>query len=430
MIVTSILIVNYNQLNDVTGTARSLSKKISKRIDDYSGIKRNISGISTNRNNLSQSNYYIEKKIQKLREKVERIDNFSRAVSDFRDDVKEADKRVARRIKDDTNLFKKVNDIHISVFAYIGVGLEDLAKAWFGRDFVNMFNSAVRSIKYDIKDWYHDEGGKYYVGIVKDAAALALAILGMVSAIASGAGVFALFFAGFSLYKSVADYSYDIVAASQWKITGNRVLADRLDDSGGRELTCMISGGMMEGIAVLFDQDREEFREAGKAAGGLVYGGLQIAETIYGIKSLKNFLVGKKFSFDKFYSDLCDNAQKGSLTAQDIFLENVKDASLVKMYKDFKIQSVLVDGNGRKLEMLVNSFNNNWVKEDWHTLDGIYDNIDSIKGFIDDGIKGGKTYMYPIKFEDKIKNSIKDIGESVKKYVTIKTKITPLPISV
>lgn len=431
MIITSTLIVNFNQLNDVTGTARSLSKKLSKRIDDYSGIKRNLSGVSTSRNNLSQSNYYIEKKIQKLQEKAEKIDIFSRAVSDFSDDAKDADKRVARRIKDDTKSFKKANDISISVFAYIGVSLEDLAKAWFGRDLVNMFNSAVRSIKYEIKDWYHDEGGKYYVAIAADLAAIAVAVAGIVALVATGAGVAALFFAGFGLYNSMADFGYDIAAAHKWETTDNRVLADRLDDSGGRELTCKMSGGMMEGIAILFNQDRDEFREAGEAAGGFVYGGVQIASIIYGISSVKNFIVGKKFNFKNFYHDLKENAQNGSLMAQDIFLDNVKDSSLVKIYKDYKLfysKSVFIPEKNNFLINALDAFRNNYAIHDWNSFKGIKDNIDSIKGFIDNGIMGKNTYMFPKTFEEKIKKSITDMTNSIKNYNINSTKITPLSI--
>ena len=430
MINTSTLTINFNQLNDVTGTARSLSKKLSKRADDYSGIKRNISGVSTSRNNLYQSNYYIEKKIQKLQDKADKIDNFSRAISDFRDDVKQTDKRVARRIKDDTKSFKKANDINVSVFAYIGVGLEDLAKAWFGRDFVNMFKSAVRSIKYEIKDWYHDEGGKYYVAIAKDFVSIALSVAAIVGMVASGAGVAALFFAGFAAFNSMADFGYDIAATHKWETTDNRVLADRLDDSGGRELTCKISGGMMEGIAILFNQDRDAFRESGEAAAGFVYGGVQIASTIYSINSVKNFLVGKKFNFKNFYSDLKKNAQNGSLMAQDIFFENVTSSSIAKMYKDFKIQSVLVPGNGYKLAIITNSFKNNFVTKKWDSLSNVYANYKSIKGFIDNGIMGKKTYMFPIKFEEKIRKSIADMSNSIKNYNVNSTRITPLQISI
>lgn len=429
----STLTINFNQLNDVTGTARSLSKKLSKRADDYSGIKRNISGISTSRNNLYQSNYYIEKKIQKLQEKAEKIDNFSRAISDFRDDVKETDKRVARRIKDDTKSFKKANDINVSVFAYIGVGLEDLAKAWFGREIVNIFNSAVRSIKYEIKDWYHDRGGKYYVAIAKDFVAIALSVVAIVGLVASGAGVAALFFAGFSAYNSMADFGYDIAATHKWKTTDNRVLADRLDDSGGRELTCKISGGMMEGIAILFNQDRDEFREAGEAAAGVVYGGLQIAETIYGINKVKKFLIGKKFDFKNFYSDLKINAQNGSLMAQDIFLNNVKDSSLVKVYKDYKLfytKSIFVPQNNDALTNAWDAFRNNFAIYNWNSIKGIKKNIDSIKGFVKKGIKGENTYMYPIDFEKNIRDSISDITDSIKRYTIKKTEITPLRIAV
>lgn len=433
MIITSTLTINFNQLNDVTGTARSLSKKLSKRADDYSGIKRNISGISTSRNNLYQSNYYIEKKIQKLQEKAEKIDNFSRTLSDFRDDVKETDKRVARRIKDDTKSFKKANDINVSVFAYIGVGLEDLAKAWFGRDFVNMFKSAVRSIKYEIKDWYHDEGGKYYVAIAKDFVSIALSVAAIVGMVASGAGVAALFFAGFAAFNSMADFGYDIAATHKWETTDNRVLADRLDDSGGRELTCKISGGMMEGVAILFNQDRDEFREAGETAAGMVYGGLQIAETIYGINKVKDFLVGKKFNFKNFYSDLKINAQNGSLMAQDIFLDNVKDSSLVKVYKDYKLfysKSIFIPKNNNALTNVWDAFRNNFAIHNWNSFKGIGKNIDSIKGFVDKGIKGEKTYMYPIIFEKDIRDSISDITDSIKRYSIKKTEITPLRIPI
>lgn len=431
MINTSTLTINFNQLNDVTGTARSLSKKLSKRADDYSGIKRNISGISTSRNNLYQSNYYIEKKIQKLQDKADKIDNFSRAISDFRDDVKQTDKRVARRIKDDTKSFKKANDINVSVFSYIGVGLEDLAKAWFGRDFVNMFKSAVRSIKYEIKDWYHDRGGKYYVHLAGDivcAAIAVAAIAGML--VVSGGSAAAFFFAGFAAYKALADYQYDIAAINKYNETGNRVLADRLDDSGGRELTCKISGDMMEGIAILFEQDKEDFRKAGESAAGFVYGGVEIASLIYGINSMKNFVIGKDFSFKNFFKDLKTNAQSGNLKFQDVFLENVKSGSIAKIYKDYKIQSVFAPEGKYVFTKLFNAGKITILPNKWDTFEHITGNFETVKKYFEGGVLGKKTYLYPIKFEEKLKKSIADMSNSIKRYNMNATRITPLQISI
>lgn len=129
-------------------------------------------------------------------------------------------------------------------------------------------------------------------------------------------------------------------------------------------------------------------------------------------------------------TNLKKNAQNGSLTAQDVFFENVNSSSLAKMYKDFKIQSVLVPGNGYKLAIITNSFKNNFVTKKWDSISNVYANYKSIKGFIDNGIMGKKTYMFPIKFEEKIRKSISDMSKSIKNYGISSTRITPLQISI
>mgnify|MGYP004505903647 CR=1 FL=1 len=429
MIITGTLIVNYGKIRDVTRTAQSLSNKISRRIDDYSGIKKNIAGVGTTRNNLSQSNYFIEKKIQKLRDKSEQIGYFKAAIADFGEEAKEADKRVARRITDDTKTFKQANSIRISVFAYIGVGLEDLAKGWFGRDIVNLIEAAGRRAKYDIKDWYHDKGGKYTVNIVKDAVKVAVAIAAFAALIGTGAGLAAFFFAGFSIYSASAKFGYDVAAKHEFNTSGNRVIADRIDDSDGSELTMLICGKSAEGIALMFNQDSDEYRKNGEAIGAYLFGGLEIAQAFYNITKLKNFIFGKDFKFKALLDDIKYNSNNAKLT--ELISKNVTDSSLIKTFRDYgyyKNSTFITDKTPIDLSRF--AIANNYATKDWKSMKGIYKNIRDLKKFFTGGVMGKYTYKFPFDFKDKIDGAVTDIKDAYKDVKINKTVITPLKLSV
>ncbi|HHW47059.1 MAG TPA: hypothetical protein GXX14_00365 [Clostridiaceae bacterium] len=276
------LIVNYNELNNLTGTAKSLSKKLASRIDDYSNIRKKLDSISGG-NNINQANYFIQKKNEKLQEKKDNIDAFIKRVSDFREEAKETDKRVARRISSDTYTFRKVNNISVSFFSCMALGLEEMARFWFGRDAVNIAKTMGRNIKYAIKDWYHDRGGKYYVNIAKDLALLGLAVAAIFVFPASSVKLLPIlahyFFGIFSIVDSGATLWYDFKALSEFNRTKNRAVADRIDEMGGDEAA--------EEIAVnWFNKDAK--------TGRIFYNALSLASIAYAFgkdfKSAKNLI--------------------------------------------------------------------------------------------------------------------------------------------
>ena len=196
------LVINYWELNSVTGTAKRILNKYDKRIDDYEGIRKKLSSIdSGGRNNLNQANYFLQKKSQKIQEKRDSLNQFIISVNNFAEEAKETDRRVARRIKDDFKTFKKANNLETTFFGYLQVGLEDLAKFWMGEKVVSVLERGGRNLKYQIKDWYHEQGGKYIIEMAADVVAVVVAVGALAAAIASG-GVLAIFFAGFTLYNS------------------------------------------------------------------------------------------------------------------------------------------------------------------------------------------------------------------------------------
>lgn len=413
----SALIINYRQLNNLTSTARSLSRKLSSRMDDYSGIRKGMSGIYSSRNNISQANYFIQKKNDRLQEKKDKIDTFIIKVSDFKREAFEADRRVARRISSDTKSFKKVNNISISFFSAIGLVIENKARSWFGRDTVNAIKSSYRNIKYVIKDWYHDKGGKYIVNIVVDTAKVVLAVAAFVALVASGAGFAALFFAGFSIYNAATTYGYDIAAASTYHSTGNRSIADRIDAKGGREFAMATNGIRAEIIAMILHQDREAFRKGGEALGSLIYDGISVAAAVYSIYKIgsgaKKFFFGKDFYFRSFYQDLKTNAQTGSSTFQEILKNNITRDSVVKMFKDYKaIQDISFFDGVSKSRIVTDVFTNNFIKKEWTTISGFTSNFKTIKSIL----KGDNTYALPSKIGSTIKKGYKSFKNIIETF--------------
>jgi len=275
----STLIVNYSELSSLTSTAQSLSRKISSRIKDYDDIKNKISGMSGS-SNLSQANYFIQKKNEKLQEKKDKIDSFITRVKDFKAEAAETDKRVARRIIADTRTFKKVNNINITFFNFVGIGFEATVKSWFGRDTVNTLSRFGRNIKYVIKDFYHDKGGKYVVNVIKDFAILAISVAAIV--IFPPAGVVAGIFAGFAIYNATATLVYDVAALTDYVKTGNRSIADATDEKGGKDATRFIFGK----TAGLIGGDQEFWSDVG----GVLHSGMSVAALVYTLgKNVKSF---------------------------------------------------------------------------------------------------------------------------------------------
>ena len=260
------LVVNYNQLNEVTGCAKSLSNSLSTRINDYEGISSKLNGISTRRSNIDNANYFIRKKREQLQEKKDKVDAFRDRVSGFKTFAEDADKRVRDYIKLETKTFKKANKISPvqAVMGWLGVGVETFFKTILGADAVNWIKEKCRNIKYNFKDWYHDQGGKYILGLVVDVVLVGLAIAAVI--IFPPAGILGAVAAGFTIYKAGANAAYDIAALVNFSSSGNRSTADRLDDKGGKE-------GFQAAFGLV----------GAEGLGTLLYDGLSIFSTVYSL---------------------------------------------------------------------------------------------------------------------------------------------------
>lgn len=366
----STLIVDYNQYDSLVSTAKSMSKKISSRISDYSNIKSKMGNISTSRSNISQANYFIQKKNDMLQEKKDKIDAFEVKVTNFNTEAKSADKRVANRINSDIAALKKSKEISVSVFTYIEVGLEDLAKSWFGRDTLNSIKEFARNAKYTIKDWYHDAGGKYILNIALDVVLLALAVAVMV--VFPPATILAAVFAGFAVYNSVSSIGYDIMALNNFNKTGNRSTADAIDDKGGENTTRFVFGE----TAGLLKGDKEFWSDVG----GVVHTGMSIAGLAYTLKGdYKNFQ--KSFAgFKKVDGAFISKFGKNFF----------KPASEVSMSGIYRVQSIA--------QKVIPSFSTNsaqkvaetaWIYKNYKVYDRLTGYINIVDNDLSlDGVKG------------------------------------------
>jgi len=192
-----VLKINYSELagaiknaekaaKEADSYAEGLEKKVCKKIADLEG------GSSGNVNN---ADYFVKKKIGVLKAKSEKLKNFAGKLSTFEENCKEADKDVGAKFSALYSQFKKDNGFKISIvsefFCYLGTKI--LNSTEFGKwlnNTIRSINDFFNDIWGEIKYWYKCEGGKYVVDIVISVAAIALAVVTIITA---GAGFFAIF---------------------------------------------------------------------------------------------------------------------------------------------------------------------------------------------------------------------------------------------
>lgn len=111
-------------------------------------------------------------------------------MSTFEENCKEADKDVGAKFSALYSQFKKDNGFKISIvsefFCYLGTKI--LNSTEFGKwlnNTIRSINDFLNDIWGEIKYWYKCEGGKYVVDIVLSVAAIALAVVTIITA---GAG--------------------------------------------------------------------------------------------------------------------------------------------------------------------------------------------------------------------------------------------------
>lgn len=218
----STLVIDYGMESSFRKSIKSAKSALNKRVDDYENIENRARNIPSNTDNCSNCAYYVKKKYQQLQGKINKLNSLNDKVEGFIDDVKEADKKVASRIKKDTKSFKKRTGIgksSKSIWASICEGVGDFFE-WIGE--------GVTEIWDNIKQWYEDN--KYWINIVVDVVLVVVAVAACI-----GTGGLALAVGVFFAVDAVCDLIYDGAAAYQYYVKGNEAEAERLAEKGGKD---------------------------------------------------------------------------------------------------------------------------------------------------------------------------------------------------
>lgn len=238
----STLVIDYGMESSFRKSIKSAKSALNKRVDDYENIENRARNIPSNTDNCSNCAYYVKKKYQQLQGKINKLNSLNDKVEGFIDDVKEADKKVASRIKKDTKSFKKRTGIgksSKSIWASICEGVGDFFE-WIGE--------GVTEIWDNIKQWYEDN--KYWINIVVDVVLVVVAVAACI-----GTGGLALAVGVFFAVDAVCDLIYDGAAAYQYYVKGNEAEAERLAEKGckdaymwvGRQLDNALGTDFFEG---------------------------------------------------------------------------------------------------------------------------------------------------------------------------------------
>ena len=218
----STLCIDYGYESSFRRSIKTAKSELNKRVDDYENIANRARSIPGSTSNTSNCAYYAKKKYQQIQGKIDKLSTLDRQVDAFVEHVKEADKRVASRIKKDTKSFKKRTGIgknSKSLWASICEGIGDFF-TWVGGEASEVWNN--------VKQWYEDN--KYWINIVVDVVLVVAAVAACI-----GTGGLALAVNIFFVVDSVCDLIYDGAAAYQYYVEGNEAEAERLSGKGGKD---------------------------------------------------------------------------------------------------------------------------------------------------------------------------------------------------
>lgn len=260
--------IDFSYDDNVKRSINGAKSLISTRINDYSGIKRSINNMDSS-SNLTNANSYIQKKINSLENKKEKLDGFHRAVTNFNTNAEAADRRVANRINTQTNQFCKREGIKTGILYIIGSVIGKGVK-WLKGEIEKAFEAFVAGIKttwQNIKDWYEDN--KHWFDIVIDAVCVIAAVVGLIATILSGGTALALFIGivvgVWGVMKASADLVYDVQAYGAYK-EGDM---DRYEELSSKGLKHYMS-------------------EKLGPAGEYLYYGMEIVSAVYSIYKIGN----------------------------------------------------------------------------------------------------------------------------------------------
>lgn len=280
----AVLNIDFSYDDNVKRSINSTKRMLSKRIEDYQGVKNKLSGMDSSTDNLTNANTYIQKKISSLQGKYDRLESFHNKVSTFNSTAADTDKLVADRINEESKDFYKREGLPYGVLYTIGCVLSETIQ-WLKTTAEAIINTAWEITKttwQTIKDFYNKY--KFIIDIVIDAIVYVAAAVALLAAFAASGGtvmvVLSVAFATWGLAKATADLVAD-TAAAYYYVNGDQEMYETLSDVSLKTL----------------------MKESGGDFGEYLYYGIDIAYTA--------------FSFYKIGADIT-NVAKGGGPKKDI----------------------------------------------------------------------------------------------------------------
>ncbi len=183
--------INYSYLESMVSSVNSLVSQLNTYVDGLQqSVYNQFSGVTDGGStNLDDAKYYVNKKIEALKEKSKVYSNLSVEISTLASDTKEIDAGVASHISDCYDEFigdhsdLKIDDWKASIIEGLSwlkdkIPALELVSSW-NEDIGNFFTDKMKEIKH----WYKCEGGKEIVGV-------ALSIVGAIVAVALAIAAF------------------------------------------------------------------------------------------------------------------------------------------------------------------------------------------------------------------------------------------------
>lgn len=369
----SSIYIDFGYDDNVKRSLNSAKRAISSRISDYQGIQRELNNTTSHTNNLSTANTYIQRKINTLQDKYNRLDRFAERIRDFNDNATAIDRRVADRINTETNQFYKRENIPHGFLYTIGSAFCE-GVAWLGgkiKEGIDNFVEGCKNVWETVKQWYEDN--KYWIDIVVDVVCVVAAVAAL---IASG-GVASFIFAAWGLAKATADLCYDVVAYGAYK-DGDMEAYEEMSNKGLKDFMKENLGTVGEGI----------------------YYGMEIASAIYGI-----YKIGKSVStIFKDYKALYKNdtfmsAKLSDITKRDIIKSDIK----LSVFKAIGITNLDANTGQFNVSNTISA-----VESIIKTTTTVLDSDKSVKDKIKSSIKIVSTF-------DKIVTNFSDLTDAIAK---------------
>ena len=114
------MIINYSKLNGLSNTAKKAADRYNKRINQLEGFRKKLDELDTlNTGNLNQANLQIKNRINECINKKEKMTIFKQKIDELENEVLNTDRKVAKRIKQDSKYFKVKNNIKTGIGTHI-----------------------------------------------------------------------------------------------------------------------------------------------------------------------------------------------------------------------------------------------------------------------------------------------------------------------